>query len=132
MRITFRAVLFATSLITCSALAQDWYHERDERYRDEHWRSQLFTHVRTDLDHVWEGRASERERQRLDRTRQELTQLQGDLDHGRWDNGILNDVIDSIRKSANDNRLPPRDRDVLRDDLARLHDYQVNHNHWPH
>jgi hypothetical protein len=44
----------------------------------------------------------------------------------------LNDVIDSIKKSADDGRLPPRDRAVLNDDLMRLHDYQVNHNHWKH
>ena len=53
-------------------------------------------------------------------------------DPGRFDNGTLNDVIDSIRKSANDDRLAPRDRAVLADDLNRLKDYQNNHNHWKH
>jgi hypothetical protein len=130
MTTIFKSAAFVACFLACSALAQDWYHDRDERYHGDAWRSQLFVHVRTDLEHVWEGRASDKERRRLDRTRQELTQLQADLDQGRWDNGILNDVIDSIRKSSNDDRLPPRDRDVLRDDLARLHDYQVNHNHW--
>jgi hypothetical protein len=43
--------------------------------------------------------------------------MQADLDKGRWDNGMLNDVIDSIGKSSNDDRLPQRDRDVLADDL---------------
>jgi hypothetical protein len=56
--------------------------------------------------------------------------MQGDLDQGRFDNGILNDVIDSLKKSADDERLAPRDREVLRDDLVRLHDYQLNHDHW--
>jgi hypothetical protein len=56
--------------------------------------------------------------------------MQADLDQGRFDNGILNDVIDSLRKSADDQRLAPRDRAVLSDDVARLHDYQANHNHW--
>jgi hypothetical protein len=55
--------------------------------------------------------------------------MQGDLDQGRWDNGILNDVIDSIRKSANDQRLPERDRAVLADDVGRLKDFQDQHNH---
>ena len=58
--------------------------------------------------------------------------MQADLDQGRFDNGLLNDVIDSLRKSANDQRLSPRDRDVLSDDVNRLHDYQRNHNHWGH
>ena len=120
---------FAASI----ASAQDWYHDRDSRYQGEQWRPQVFAHVRTDLDHIWSARgASEKENQRLDRTKEELAKMQGDLDQGRFDNGLLNDVIDSIRKSANDQRLAPRDRAVLEDDLNRLHDYQVNHNNWTH
>ena len=87
--------------------------------------------VRSDVDHIWSARgASEKENARLDRTKEELTKMQGDLDQGRFDNGILNDVIDSLKKSADDERLAPRDREVLRDDLVRLHDYQLNHDHW--
>lgn len=112
-----------------TVVAQDWYRDREERFRGEQWRAHLFSHVRTDLDHVWSGRASDRERARLQRTEEELTKMQGDLDHGRWDNGMLNDVIDSIGKSANDERLPPRDRDVLADDLRRLKEFQDQHNH---
>ena len=112
-----------------SVVAQDWYHDREERFRGEQWRSHLFAHVRTDLEHVWSGRASDKERARLQRTEEELTKMQADLDHGRWDNGLLNDVIDSIAKSANDDHLPPRDRDVLADDLRRLKEFQDQHNH---
>ena len=112
-----------------SAAAQDWYHEREERFRGEAWRAHLFMHVRTDLEHVWSGRAADRERARLTRTEEELTKMQADLDQGRWDNGILNDVIDSIQKSSNDERLAPRDREILADDLRRLHEFQDQHNH---
>jgi hypothetical protein len=56
--------------------------------------------------------------------------LQAKLDHGQFDNGTLNDVIDSIRKSSNDQRLAPRDRAVLSDDVARLKEYQDNYKHW--
>jgi hypothetical protein len=114
-----------------SAVAQDWYHDRDARFHGEEWRGHVFEHVRTDLDHigsaVW---ASGKERQRLDRTRQELADLQAKLEHHRYDEGELNDVIDSIRKSANDDRLAPRDREVLHDDLSRLNDYRAHHEHW--
>ena len=113
-----------------SALAQDWYHEREERFRGEQWRAHVFMHVRSDLEHVWSGRAADKERRRLERTEQELTKMQADLDQGRFDNGILNDVIDSVRKSSNDERLAPRDRDILADDVVRLKDYQDHHNHW--
>ncbi len=125
------AGLIVVASFGLSAAAQDWYHDRDARYRGEQWRSQVFMQVRSDLDHVWSARrASDKERTRLERTKQELTELQAKLDHGQFDNGTLNDVIDSIRKSANDDRLAPRDRAVLSDDLNRLHDYQNNHNHW--
>ena len=115
--------------LALSAVAQDWYHERDERFRGEQWRSHLFTEVKADVDHVWAGRAADRERDRLNKTEEELTKMQADLDHGRWDNGMLNDVIDSLSKSSNDQRLPPRDRSVLADDVSRLKDFQAQHNH---
>jgi hypothetical protein len=111
-----------------SAAAQDWYHEREERFRGDQWRPHLFMEVKADLEHVWSGRAADRERNRLQRTEQELTKMQADLDHNRWDNGLLNDVIDSIRKSSSDERLSPRDRDVLADDLNRLKEFQDQHN----
>ena len=124
--LTVGAILASFAL---SAAAQDWYHEREERFRGEQWRAHVFMQVRADLEHVWSGRAADRERERLDRTKEELTKMQADLDQGRWDNGILNDVIDSIRKSSNDDRLPPKDRNVLADDVARLKQFQDIHNH---
>ena len=124
------------TLLTCftlSVAAQDWYHERDARFRDEHWRAHVFEQVRSDLDHIGSARqAAERERARLEKTQQELTDLQAKLDHNRYDEGELNDVIDSLTKSANDERLSPRDRDVLHDDTNRLRDYREHHEHWAH
>jgi hypothetical protein len=126
-----RLLVAATVLVgfAFGAMAQDWYHEREERFRGEEWRAHLFTHVRTDLDHVWAGRASEREMTRMAKTKEELQKMQVDLDAGRWDNGILNDVIDSIRKSSDDEALPKRDRDVLADDIVKLKEFQDRHNH---
>ena len=133
MKRNITAGLILAACVTLSGLAQDWYHDRDARYQDEQWRSQVFTQVRSDLDHIWSARgASEKEDARLERTKEELTELQAKLDHGQFDNGTLNDVIDSIRKSANDQRLAPRDRAVLSDDLNRLHDYQLNYKTWKH
>jgi hypothetical protein len=133
MKLKFTAGLFLATLVTLSAGAQDWYHDRDARFQGQQWRQQVFTEVRSDLDHIWSARgASEKENTRLDKTKEELTVLQGKLDQGRFDNGTLNDVIDSLRKSANDERLSPRDRTVLADDVSRLKDYQNNHNNWKH
>jgi len=128
MKRTFTAGVIVAAL-AFSAAAQDWYHDREERFRGEEWRTRIFMHVRTDLDHIWSAKgAADKERRRLERTKQELTQMQTDLDQGRWDNGILNDVIDSIRKSSNDERLAGRDRAVLADDLVRLKQFQDQHN----
>jgi hypothetical protein len=116
--------------LALSAAAQDWYHDREERYEGEQWRPHIFTQVKADLEHVWSGHAADKERTRIERTEQELTKMQADLDQGRFDNGLLNDVIDSLRKSANDERLPERDRAVLADDVTRLKDYQDHHKNW--
>jgi hypothetical protein len=133
MKRNIAAGLILAAFVTLSGFAQDWYHDRDARYQNQQWKSQLFTEVRTDLDHIWSARgASEKENARLDKTKEELTELQAKLDHGQFDNGTLNDVIDSIRKSANDQRLAPQDRAVLNDDLARLKDYQTNYKNWKH
>jgi hypothetical protein len=131
MKRNITAGLLLATFVTLSGAAQDWYADRDTRYQGEQWRSQVFTQVRTDLDHIWSAQgASEKENTRLDKTKEELTVLQAKLDRGQFDNGTLNDVIDSIRKSSNDQRLAPRDRAVLTDDLARLKDYQDNYKHW--
>ena len=131
MKRSISAALIVAAL-AFSAAAQDWYRDREERFRGEEWRPHIFMQVRTDLEHVWSAvRASDQERRRLERTKEELTQMQADFDKGRWDNGILNDTIDAIRKSSNDERLAERDRAVLADDLTRLKEFQDRHNH-PH
>ena len=126
-------ICLVMAALVVSVAAQDWYHDREDRYHGEGWRPHIFDNVRTDLEHVWSAdQARERERARLDKTKEELYKLQVNLDHGRFDNGMLNDVIDSLRKSSNDDRLATRDKEVLADDVVRLKDFQNNHNRWPH
>jgi hypothetical protein len=126
--------LLRTSLILLvaagSLLSQDWRRGRDEYFRGN-WHAHIFARVRNDLDNIYSaGAAAERERRRLERTKEELTGLQAKLDQGVWDNGTVNDVIDSLRKSANDQRLAPQDREILADDAARIHEFQAHHNEW--
>ena len=129
MKRTFAAGVIFTALESSPA-PQAWYHDRHARFRGDDWRPHIFMHVRNDLEHVWSAvRASDKEQRRLEKTKEELTKMQADFDQGRWDNGILNDVIDSTRKSANDERLAERDRAVLADDLVRLKEFQDQHNH---
>ena len=120
-----------TLLAAASCLfSQDWRQDRGQFFRGN-WHAHIFIQVRDDLNHIYSaGAAANRERGRLDRTQQELTGLQAKLDQGVWDNGTVNDVIDSLRKSANDQRLAPQDRQILGDDSARIHDFQAHHNEW--
>jgi hypothetical protein len=131
MKRIFGAGFIILACFGINAAAQDWYHDRDARFRGEQWRGRLFEHVRVDLDHIGSAVfAKEKERRRLERTKEELFELQGKLQHGVYDEHELNDVIDSMKKSANDDRLSSRDRDVLFDDLNRLRDYREHHEHW--
>jgi hypothetical protein len=131
MKKIITAGLMAVLLLGLSTAAQeqDWYHDREGRYRGDQWRSRVFLEIRTDLDHIWSvNHAADKERKRIERTKQELADLQAKFDHGEWDNGHVNDVIDSLRKSANDDRLSERDRAVLNDDVNRLKEFQDQHN----
>lgn len=134
MKNVIQAGLILLPFFAFSAVAQDWYHDRELRFQGEQWRVHVFEHVRTDLNHigsaVW---AAGKERRRLDRTKLELAELQGKLEtNGSTDRSELNDVIDSIRKSSDDQRLSPQDRDVLHDDLNRLIEYREHRERWTH
>ena len=67
MKHILKASLIMLACFGFTAAAQDWYHDRDARFRDEQWRRHLFGHVRMDLDHVqsvtWPGG---RDRYRID------------------------------------------------------------------
>jgi uncharacterized protein YfkK (UPF0435 family) len=74
--------------------------------------------------------AAPREKQRLENTKRELSDLQGKLERNFYDDRELKDVLDSMVKTSNDQRLSPQDRTVVADDLNRLRDYRAHHNNW--
>lgn len=100
--------------------ADRFYRDRDDFYRARDWRARLFSRVRQDLDYVSRYSFRGDDRYRLDATYRELDDLQRDYASGRWDRRALADVIQSLEHVVDDNRLSPRDRDLLRDDLSRL------------
>ncbi len=118
--------------LALTAGAQDWYHDRDQRFQREDWRMHMFEHIRGDIEHVQQTSPwkAEREARRLQRTKEELADLQGKLVNHVFDRGELQDVIDSLVKSSNDQRLSPQDKGILTDDLSRLRDYRDHHEHW--
>jgi hypothetical protein len=85
----------------------------------------LFARVRRDLDYASSDAFRGDDRSRLDRTYRELDELQRDYASGRWDREELDDVIRALDRVVDDNRLPPRSRDILRNDLDRLRDLRA-------
>jgi hypothetical protein len=130
------AGLLVFSLTTSSAFAQDrdtdsYHSDRDARFQDQHWRGRLFDDVRDDVQHVqtvtWPGGG---DNYRLDTTVQELNELQGKLANHVYDESDLDAVIGTLSRVVSDNRMAPRDREMLTDDLSRLRDYRAHHADW--
>ncbi len=97
-----------------------YYREREEWYRSENWRERVFERTRQDLEYVARYSFRGDDQYRLDRTFRELNDLQRDWATGRWDRRDLQDVIETLGRVVRDNRMSPRDRDMLDDDLNRL------------
>jgi hypothetical protein len=101
----------------------------DDRYRsqdsDRFYHGRLFERVRSDLDRVEDQTFPfTGDRARLTRTKQELDELQSKLDGGRYDEREATEVVDALQAMITENRMRPRDRDILSDDLARLREFR--------
>ncbi len=103
----------------------DYYREREEWYRGD-WRGRFFERVRQDIDYVERNSFSGHgDRYRLDRTRQELGDIQREwAAYHRYSRRDLDDVIRALADVVRDNRMHPRDREILEDDLRRLRDFR--------
>lgn len=102
--------------------------ERERFFRGEGWRRNLFQRVREDVEHVEHATIPfTGDRARLARTVGELNELQGKLSQGRYDERQLDDVIGALRAVVEENRMSPRDRDALSDDLNRLRVFREHH-----
>jgi hypothetical protein len=111
---------------------QDAYHsDRDAYFHDQHWRGHLFERVREDVQHVkaatWPGGGDQ---YRLGATVDQLNVLQDKLANHVYDERDLDVVIGTLSRVVTDNRMAPRDRDILTDDLSRMRDYRANHADW--
>lgn len=131
--------LFVFGLAGLQAAPQDrdrgrddrgWYSERDTFFHGDAWKTRLFDRVREDLNRVQSDTFSAGDEYRISRTMQQLNELQGKLASNRYDEPELDEVIGALGKVVADNRLNPRDRDMLNDDLARLRDYREHHENW--
>jgi len=119
------ATLLGASLVSVAAYAQYQppygyrYSDRDDyrRYRG----GDLFERVRADLDRV-EGASywNDGDRHRINKVREELGEFQRSGSHDE-----LNDAIGALQKVVNDNRMPPRDREMLAGDLYQMRDFRA-------
>lgn len=107
---------------------EDYYRQRDTWFRGENWRANFFQRVRQDLDHATSGAFPfTGDRARLSRTQAELDELQQKLSRGFFDQQELDEVMGALQNVLQANRLSPRDRDVLTDDLSRMRDFRERH-----
>ena len=80
--------------------------------------------VRADLDRAARDMyyLSGGEMRRFNKVREEIAEFQQKWERGRYDRHEMDDVIGSLQRVVDHNRLEPRDRNVLLDDLGRLRD----------
>jgi hypothetical protein len=107
-----------------------FYHTREGFYAAESWKMHLFDRVRADLDYVQKTAFAGADEYRIVRTKDQVTELQGKMAEGRFDQPELDDVIAGLGRVVADNRLNERDRNMLNDDLNRVRDYRAHHEEW--
>src|ERR1700730_2973960 len=107
-----------------------WHVGRDSYFRGDAWRMHVFQRVWEDLDHVQSLAFTGGDEYRIARTKEELNQLQNKLAARQYDQPELDEVIAALQRVVADNRLTPRDRDILTDDLNRMRDYREHHESW--
>jgi hypothetical protein len=134
--IVFGLILFGLTAIQAAPQTRDtddqgWYQTRDSFYHEQGWRARFFERVRVDLDRVQSKTfAGGGDEYRITRTKEELTDLQSKMAASNYDEPEVDSVIGALGKVVADNRLSPRDRDILNDDLTRLRDYREHHADW--
>ncbi|HYL77940.1 MAG TPA: hypothetical protein VEU96_27250 [Bryobacteraceae bacterium] len=107
-------------LLACSANAQYRDRYRDDPYRT-YGRGPL-DRVRADLNRAASNMnyLSEAEMRRFNRVQARIAEFQAHWERGVFDRSDLDDIIVSLRGVVDRNRLRPRDRDTLMNDIGRL------------
>jgi hypothetical protein len=106
----------------------DAFHRgRENAFQREDWRLHLFARIREDLEYVHKITFPfGTDQYRIARATEELDQLQQLQARGRYDPREVDDVVSALRRVVADNRLSPRDREALKDDLRRLQDFRAH------
>lgn len=120
---TFFAAASVLLLFAFTASAQRPYdRDRDDRY--QRFGRTTINRVRADLSRA-EGNMrylGEGEMRRFQTIQRNLAEFQRKWERGRYDRDDLDRAIVDLRGLVDRGRLRPRDRDLLADDLRRLHE----------
>jgi hypothetical protein len=139
MRISYKKVLPAILLILglCPIAAPAQYRRRDDdrygrRERGPYARARaLVGRVQRDLERAERiTRAHGRERERYENAQRHLSQFDERLSRGDFDKDKLDTAIDDVKNVVENNTLPPRARDELRDDLRDLRQMRAVRGRW--
>ncbi len=119
----------ASSALLVFAVAANAQYQRGPRYGDrDDYRNRgggIVERVRADVDRAEShSYANGGDRKRFGRVREELNDFQRSGNPHE-----LNEAISRLQKVVNENRLAPRDRDMLADDLYSLRDFRAR-NGW--
>ena len=111
---------------------EDPFHsDRDAYFHGEHWHARLFERVKKDVEHVrstaWPHGG---DKFRLDKTIAELDELQGKFSKHVYDDSELDRVINTLGRVASYNQMPPRERQIIDNDVTRLREYRDHHADW--
>src|SRR5438876_9649242 len=71
-----------------------------------------------------------REHERIDNAQRHLSEFDRMLSRGRYDQGRLNEAIEDVHNVVRNNYMPPRQRDILADDLQRLRALRARENRY--
>jgi hypothetical protein len=127
MKRFFAATLAGSALLFFTVSANAQYGRGPSYYGryDQPRGGGILDRVRADLDRAEShSYANGGDRKRFNHVREELNEFQ------RTGNPHeLNDTISRLQKVVNENRLDPRDRDMLADDLYRMRDFRAR-NGW--
>ena len=107
-----------------------WYRARETFFHGPQWRARMFQRIREDLDRIETTTFRGRDEFRIAQTREDLNDMQQKLAENRYDQPELDRTIAGLQRIVDSNRLTPRDRDMIADDLSRLRDYREHHDTW--
>ena len=94
-----------------------WHQTRDQYFSGDSRRANLFERVRLDLEHVQDIAFGRNDEDRIVMTKEKVSKLQDKMAAGKYDQPDLDEVIANLEQVVADNRVAPRDRDMLADDI---------------